>query len=77
MKDSRLFKKSNYEKEFGKTESLSIFNYKGYDIYSYLTLFDEVRYAFWYSSEDSEYLSSIETTDDCTKLIDNILESNK
>jgi DNA-directed RNA polymerase subunit RPC12/RpoP len=68
---TRAFNCSDYEKTFRDSY---IRQYKGYNIYEYQNIFNENKLTFWYSSNDSEYISSVDTLDECYDLIDKTIE---
>lgn len=68
---TRAFDCSDYEKTF---RDRYVQQYRGYNIYEYKNVFNENKLTFWYSSDDSRYISSVETIDDCYELIDKAIE---
>lgn len=65
---NRLFKASEYELEFGSSIGKFVEQYRGYDIYSY-NVFESTKYTFWHGSEDSEYISWLDTLKKCHEMI--------
>ena len=52
-------------------------NYKGYIIYEYKSISDDMRYTFWYGDNPWEYVSSKETIEYAKETIDRFIEKDK
>ncbi len=70
---TRAFNCSSLEKEF---QDSYVMQYRGYNIYTYENLLDELKYTFWYSSEDADYVSSKDSLIDAKESIDKIIKGN-
>ncbi len=68
---TRAFPASGYEDTF---KDNFIQQYRGYNIYWYDSSINDKRYTFWYSYNDSDYASFIESLDECYLLIDEYID---